>query len=159
MKCSGNPGVRASGAVLAAAVAVLCALATASSPSVAQTDAAAGAPPPPSSQVTEEIIIRAPEVVRRPLPRSGPGTPPGLTNPEIISLTSAVRYADLDLSKAADVAELQQRVRDAAQELCRVLDLRYPKTGGQYIYANFDCYRKATDDGLAVVTQITAARK
>ena len=119
---------------------------------------AAPAPAQPlSAQTTDEIIIRAPDVVRRPLPRPGPGAPPGLTNPEIISLTRAVSYADLDLSKAADVSELEARVRNTARDVCLELARRYPRQGAQYTFADADCVKKATDDGMDTVKAITAA--
>jgi len=114
---------------------------------------------PLSAQTTEEVIIRAPDVVRRPLPRSGPGSPPGLTNPEIISLTRAVSYSDLNLSIASDVAELETRVRNTAREVCLELARRYPRNGAQYVFADTDCVKKATDDGMDTVKAITAALK
>ena len=126
----------------------------------AQTAAAAPAPAAPaaapSTQVTQEVIIRAPDVVRRPLPRSGPGAPPGLTNPEIISLTRAVSYSDLDLAKASDVQELQRRIGNTARDVCQELTRRYPRQNAEYVYSATDCVRKATDDGLEVVRQLTA---
>ena len=133
--------------------AFLCGFVSASSPAVAAT--ATVQTTPLSAPTTEEIIIRAPEVVRRALPRTGPGTPPGLTNPEIISLTHAVSYSDLDLSKASDLAELETRVRNTARDVCQELSRRYPRTGGQYVYANLDCVKKATDDGMVTVRAIS----
>ena len=134
--------------MFAAAAACLCGITSTSGPAAAQNTAAAVA------QGTEQLIIRAPEIVRRPLPRNGPGVPPGLTNPEIISLTRAVSYSDLDLSKTSDVAELQTRIRNTARDVCQELVTRYPKANG-YVYANVDCVKKAVDDGLATVSLIT----
>jgi UrcA family protein len=111
---------------------------------------------PPSAQVTEELIIRAPDVVRRPLPRNGPGTPPGLTNPEIISLTRAVSYEDLDLSRASDVQEMQRRIGNTARDICQELTRRYPRQNAEYVYSANDCVKKATDDGLETLKQLTA---
>ena len=108
--------------------------------------------------MSEDVIIRAPDVVRRPLPRT-PGVAPGLLNPEIVSLTRAVSYADLDLSKAADVAELETRVKNTAKDVCQELNRRYPRNGGQYVYGSADCVKKATDDGLDIVKAIAAAGK
>ena len=111
-----------------------------------------------ASSASEQVIIHAPEIIRRNLPRNGPGTPPGLLNPEIISLSRAVSYADLNLAKASDVTELETRVKDTARDICQELDRQFPKTGGQYVRANVDCVKKAVDDGLQVVKQVTAAR-
>lgn len=110
-----------------------------------------------SARMTEEIILRAPGVVRRPLPRSGPNTPPGLIDPEIISLTRAVNYSDLDLSNPAGMAALQTRIRNTARDICQELTRRFPRT--QYVYVDPDCVRKATDDGIETVRAITFAAK
>jgi UrcA family protein len=134
--------------------AFLCGFVSASSPAVAAAAAATAAPP--SAQVTEELIIRAPDVVRRALPRSGPGAPPGLTNPEIISLTRAVSYSDLDLSRASDVQELQRRIGNTARDVCQELVRRYPRQNAEYVYSANDCVKKATDDGLETLKQLTA---
>src|SRR5262245_25876459 len=102
---------RVSTRTLATVGALFCGLALANGAAFAQ--APAGAPDAAAqAQPGEEVIIRAPEIVLLPLPSSGPGIPPGLTNPEIISYTQPVSYADLDLSRPADVAELELRVRD-----------------------------------------------
>ena len=152
MLVTGASHFRAKHLMFGAIGAVLCASAIANGTALAQ---ATG----PSAQVTEEVIIRAPDVVRRQLPRSGPGTPPGLTNPEIVSLTRAVSYSDLDLSKASDVTELETRVKNTARDVCQELNRRFPKANNQYVYANTDCVKKATDDGMEVVRQITAAQR
>ena len=124
----------------------LCGLLSANSPAVAQA---------PSSEAAEEVTIRAPYVVRRePLARGG--APTGFSNPELISLSRGVSYADLDLSKAQGIAELETRVRTTARDVCQELNSRYPRTGGQYVYANTDCVKKATDDGMEAVRQIAA---
>jgi UrcA family protein len=121
----------------------------------AQAAAAAPPPPPPSAYVTEELIIRAPDVVRRPLPRSGPGAPTGLSNPEIISLTRAVSYSDLDLGRPGDVQELQRRIGTTARDICAELQRRYPRQNPEFVYSAADCVKKATDDGMETVRQLT----
>jgi UrcA family protein len=155
MKVISNSALAARGLMFAGAGAVLCGFAVANSPAVA----GAVVPAPPSAEVTDEIIIRAPNVVRRPLPSTGPGVPPGLTNPEIISLSSTISYADLDFSRAADVTEMELRIRDTARDVCQELNRRYPRQSTQFVYANTDCIKKATDDGMDVLRQITAAVK
>jgi UrcA family protein len=132
----------------AAVGAFLCGFVSASSPAVAQATS-------PSSEANEQVIIQAPYVVRRePLPRDG--APTDFRNPELISLSRGVSYADLDLSRASGAAELETRVRNAAKEVCQELNRQYPRTGGQYVYANTDCVKKATDDGLEVMRQVIA---
>ena len=139
-------------AILTAIGALICAFCSASSE-------AAAAAAPLSTQTAEEVIIRGPDIVRRPLPGSGPGVPPGLTNPEVISLTRGVTYEDLDLSKPDDVAELEARVKKTAEDVCMELATRYPRNSGQYVFADVDCVKKATDDGMRTVEEIMAALK
>jgi len=67
-----------------------------------------------------------------------------------------VSYADLDLSKTSDVAVLQTRARNTARDVCQELVRLYPRTGGQYVYSNTDCLKKATDDAMDVIKQVTA---
>ena len=43
-----------------------------------------------------------------------------------VAMTGRVTYADLDLRKPSDVRTLQQRIRDAATELCAALGERFP---------------------------------
>src|SRR5687768_9010154 len=103
--------------MLAALGASLCGFVSASSSAVAQ-----GVSPP--SEASEEVIVRAPYVVRRePLARAG--APSNFSNPELISLSRGVSYADLDLSKAQGVAELETRVRTTARDVCQELNSRY----------------------------------
>lgn len=155
MKVIRNSTLAAHGLMFATAGAVLCGFVIANGLAVAG-DAV---PAATSAEVTDEIIIRAPNVVRRPVPRTGPGAPPGLTNSEIISLSSTVSYADLDFSRTADVTEMELRIRDTARDVCRELNRRYPRQSAQFVYANTDCVKKATDDGMEVLRQITAAIK
>jgi len=143
MKLISNSTLAARDLMFAAVGAFLCGFVSAS-PAVAQ----AG---PPSS---EQVIITSPYVVRQaPAPANRAA---GLRNPELISVTRAVSYADLDLSKAVGVTELQTRVRNTARDVCAELNRLYPRTGGQYIYSNTDCVKKATDDGMEVVKQVAA---
>ena len=72
------------------------------------------------SEVTEEVVVQAPIVVRK----------VGRTNIggkiELIELNRRVSYADLDLSKHADVIELEARVETISKESCNKLSAMYP---------------------------------
>ena len=141
MKLINHSTLPARDLMFAAVGAFLCGIVSASSPAFAQ-------------QASEQVIITSPYVVRQaPAPANRAA---GLRNPELVSVTRAVSYADLDLSKAAGVTELQTRVRNTAKDVCQELVTRFPKTGGQYIYPVTDCIKKATDDGLDAVKQIAA---
>lgn len=111
-----------------------------------------------TAQTTEEIILRAPDVVRRPLPRSGPGAPTGLMNPEVFSLTRAVNYSDLDLSRPADIREMERRIGSTARDICQELARRL-RQSGDYVSPANDCIRKATDDGIATLRTTTVVAK
>ena len=139
MKLINNSTLPARDLMVVAVGAFLCGIVSASSPAFAQ-------------QANEQVIITSPYVVRQaPAPANRAA---GLRNPELVSVTRAVSYADLDLSKAAGVTELQTRVRNTAKDVCQELFTRFPK--GQYIYPVTDCVKKATDDGLEAVKQIAA---
>ncbi len=128
--------------------AFLCALLSASSPAVAQVDSS-------SSEEIEQVIVRSPYIVRRePLPRTG--APSAYRNPELLSVSRAVSYADLNLSTRSGVAELESRSRTTARQVCDELNARYPKTGSQYVYANTDCVKQASDDAMVAIRQISA---
>jgi UrcA family protein len=45
---------------------------------------------------------------------------------EEVTITHRVSYADLDLTKTADAAELRRRVQETARAACRQLDALYP---------------------------------
>ncbi len=123
----------------------------AASPAFAQTDA----------QATENVIIVAPGLTQRPVPESGSGLLAGrlAPRPETVSLTLAVSYSDLNLSRAMDVAELESRVRNTAHALCRELvrDFASASIRINTAYPSRDCVRNATYGGMRNVRFIRAA--
>ena len=72
-----------------------------------------------TNEVIEEIVE-----VESPIERERSG-PTGMTI-EIIGLTRQVSFADLDLTKHADVTVLEKRVEKMAQESCEKLEEMYP---------------------------------
>jgi len=72
-------------------------------------------------QVTEEIIVRAP--FERIEIKSASGSS---LNSEIVELQRHVSIADLDLSKYADVNELDSRISAVAKESCQKLSDMFP---------------------------------
>jgi len=82
---------------------------------------------PASSQASggtrvEEVYVVAPhEVTRKTVGRSTIGAPI-----EEVTLTHRVSYADLDLTKQADIDALNARVKDSAARGCQELDQLYP---------------------------------
>ena len=73
-----------------------------------------------AEEVIEEIVVEAP-IVRRRVGRTTSGVPI-----EVIELRRRVSYADLDLSKYADVTELKTRIETTAKESCERLSDMFP---------------------------------
>jgi UrcA family protein len=137
-------------AALAGAIFVVMPLA--SGPAFAQGQAGA--------QATENVIVRAPIITTKPAPQSGSGLLAGrlAPTPEIVSMTRAVSYRDLDLSRASGVSALEDRVRNTARDVCQDLFRQFPNANARinYPYPSRDCVRKATFDGMQSVRRIRA---
>lgn len=58
-----------------------------------------------------------------------------------------VRFAELDLSKAAGADALYQRIRSAARNVCSMHESRDPAQ----IARSYSCYRSAVDNAVAQV--------
>jgi UrcA family protein len=76
-----------------------------------------------TAEEMEEIVIEAP-IVHRQVGRTSSGA-----KIEVIELKRRVSYADLDLSKSADVTELNTRIETTAKESCEKLDDMFPFSG------------------------------
>ena len=102
--------------------------------------------------MVEELIVMAPLVIRTPGPvgRHGQRT-------EILMLERRVSYADLDLTKPSDAAELRTRVRKAAKGACADLEVRAPSGYGTPTASEQGCEGAANAEALAVVDQLVAA--
>lgn len=100
----------------------------------------------------ETIIVEAP-IVRR----AAEGRPlPFGTQSEIVELSRTVSFADLDLSKPADVAELQQRIEAVARENCDKLSRMFREADAD----NRDlrrCERQAIERAHDQLDRIVAA--
>jgi UrcA family protein len=116
-------------------------------PAVAQGDA-------DSPEANEHITIHAPEYVVKRKPISGRQY--NLANAEVISVSRAVNYADLNLSKPADVEELKKRITETAKDVCQELNRRYPKSSFQVV-VDKDCVKSAVDDAMGVEKQLVIA--
>ena len=73
-----------------------------------------------ANEVMEEVVVEAPITVRQ-VGRTNFGA-----KIELIELKRRVNYADLDLSKHADVIELETRVETISKESCEKLSAMYP---------------------------------
>jgi UrcA family protein len=69
-----------------------------------------------ASEPGDTVTVFAPYVIRR---KRGP------RNVQTISVSRNVDFHDLDLARPRDATALEQRVEQAAQDVCRELDSRY----------------------------------
>ena len=67
------------------------------------------------AQQLDEVVVEAAPIVKNAV---GGGPAPGYYK---VAMSSRVSYADLDLSKPDDVAKLEQRIKEAATEVCNAL--------------------------------------
>jgi UrcA family protein len=81
--------------------------------------------PPPADAVVGEVVIEAPKVVER--QRYG-------TIGQEISMSVRVSYADLNMQSPDGVAELDRRIKVAANYVCTQLDRRYPEGAPELFY-------------------------
>jgi UrcA family protein len=73
-----------------------------------------------TAEEMEEITVEAPMV------RHEVGKSTSVAKTRLIELKQRVSYADLDLSKQADVTELETRIKAIAKESCSKLEEMYP---------------------------------
>ncbi|MGD2128169.1 MAG: UrcA family protein [Lysobacterales bacterium] len=75
------------------------------------------------NQQMEEIVVQAPVSVERTAIHSASDP---TVKTEVVELTRKVYIGDLDLSKYADVQELESRIRLVAQDSCKRLSDMFP---------------------------------
>ena len=97
-----------------------------------------------------QIYVVAPhEVNRREVGRTAYGAPI-----EEVTLTHRVGYADLDLTKQADVDVLTMRVKNAAMTACKELDKLYPERDyAPAVQMPRTCFRAAMDGAMPQVVE------
>ena len=97
---------------------------------------------PAIAQPIEEIVVTAPpiyeEVANAPSANTGPS--------DRITVTHYINYSGLDLTTDAGVAELESRVQNSAEAVCKQLDKLYP-----LITPDKDCVREAAEGGMQQV--------
>ncbi len=103
--------------------------------------AAATAAAPSLTDVTVEV----PRVVKP--DTSQPGAPYAMI------LKGRVSYADLNLSKAADAATLEQRITDKARAICERIDRDYPDSTPN----TAECAKHAADHAMLQARKAVAA--
>jgi UrcA family protein len=89
----------------------------------------------------DRITVVAPRITRE-RARRGSGS---LLQVESVEQTAVVDFTDLDLGRTADMFVLEDRIREAAAQICEELAQRYPQ--GQP--ATSVCVQRAVDDAMA----------
>jgi UrcA family protein len=104
-----------------------------------------------SIEPVEEVTVFAPFVVTRTVERRPKSIPTATIN-----MSRGVNFHDLDLTSDTDVATLETRVRQAADDICRELARRFPR--GRFARANADrdCAKNASDAALIEVKEVVA---
>lgn len=74
-----------------------------------------------AAEEAREVIVAAPEVSRQKVGRASNGAPV-----ELITVQNRVSYADLNLAKTADAAQLEARIKTAATHACAELQKLVP---------------------------------
>lgn len=72
-----------------------------------------------------------------------------------LSIRSRVSYADLDLTKPADVTTLEKRVKETAQSTCREIKVDVPAEGSSVE----SCEKAAIDDAMQQIAKAVEAAK
>jgi UrcA family protein len=101
----------------------------------------------------EEITIIAPhEVQRKEVGRSNLGAPV-----EVISITRRISYAGMDLTKPANVSDLEKVIKDTANDSCKEIENQYPEAMYPTVPASQNCAKTATNDAMKQLNAAVAA--
>ena len=112
----------------------------------------ARAQPSEGSAVIYEIIVTAPRQAVRETRRP-------LAGGAEVSMSYSVGFADLDLTRSDHRTELEERVREAAEEICELLVERYSdrRRGPERRRSTEACTSEALRDALTQVEAAVAA--
>lgn len=106
-----------------------------------------------AEEPTEEITVFAPFVVKK--------APAGRSRYPVtqVTATQGVNFHDLDMSQPGADAKLQERVRLAAENICRTLNRRYPPRIFIPVSSNENCVQDAITEAMVQVRNVEAAAK
>ena len=100
------------------------------------------------AQEIDDVTVQASRVERSQVGYSSSGLPI-----LALSVTHAVAYSDLDLTTTAGMAELQDRIHEAARHGCREIDMTYRLAQP----SDWLCARLAARETLARIRELVAA--
>ena len=112
-----------------------------------------------ATPAVEQIIVTAPLVVEVKKPgtaTSAQGSQPGKSVYTVLSASSNVSFADLDISKFAGISTLEKRINDTATVTCNQLKRKYPESVYVPVQSS-DCVKAATDQAMNQVFAIMVA--
>jgi UrcA family protein len=89
--------------------------------------------PPPEDSVLTGVTVSVPRTIKR--ERYGVVS-------QVVNMSVRVPYGDLDLQTPAGAAELDKRVREAGNYVCRQLEVMYPVGSPD----TFGCVKEAIGD-------------
>lgn len=102
-----------------------------------------------AADTVHELTVTAPEVTRERVGRSTIGAPI-----DLVAVTHRVDYSDLDLSRTADAAKLQERVRASADHACAEL-----RKIVRFDHVDRRCERQVAQRAMEQVNAAIAAAK
>jgi UrcA family protein len=150
---SAIPCFRLKAGAVAIVGAMIGGLLTPSSPAMAQPASAEASSPAP---VAESVTVIAPRVVRRHATGAGQfgGSPI-----EVLSVSLAVSFADLDLTTQTGVDEFRKRIMYASLDACDRIEAQYPSNIYVPVSANHNCPDNTARQALAVADEVIAATR
>lgn len=105
-----------------------------------------------AAEPAEEVTVFAPYVVKKTVTRQVRSIP--VTT---INMSRAISYHGMDLTSDSEVAALEARVKQAAEDVCNELDKRYPKSAYIPVAEDKDCAKNAAENAMAEVRIVVAA--
>ncbi|HUO13116.1 MAG TPA: UrcA family protein [Caulobacteraceae bacterium] len=116
----------------------------------------APAAPGSAAAVTESLTVIAPKVVRR----ETPGATQFVGAPiEVLSLSRAVNFGDLDLTKQAGVDEFRRRIMYASLAACDAIEAEYPSNIYVPVPAAQNCPDRTATQAFVLADEIVAAAR
>ena len=104
-----------------------------------------------ASQPSEQVTVFAPYVVTK------ASTGPTKSRVTTVTMSRNVSFEGLDLTSADGQATLESRVKQAAADVCKELDRRYPSTVS--LTENRNCVKQALDEAMIQVRGVEKAVK
>ena len=103
---------------------------------------------------TEEVTVFAPYVVKKTVTKPLRSIPVTTVN-----VSRGISYHGLDLTSDTDVATLEARVKQTADDVCNELDRRFSKSVYNSVDDDKNCAKNAYDNAMSEVRTVVAAAR